>query len=106
MFFKEIVTAKGTNQLFFTRLVTEEDIKEFEETGFIRVKDEETFGAEINVFISDADIKKGSPKLGDVIAIDPNKRIVQWLLERELFWKNYTPYTETKMFEIKPITLV
>ena len=103
MFFKEIVTAKGTNQLFFTRPVTEEDIKEFEETGFIRVKDEETFGAEINVFISDADIKKGSPKLGDVIAIDPNKRIDQWLIAKEYFENNFE--TDLIVCGIEPIKI-
>lgn len=55
------------------------------------------------MFISDADIKKGSPKLGDVIAIDPNKRIDQWLIAKEYFENNFE--TDLIVCGIEPIKI-
>ena len=44
---------------------------------------------ESKVSISEADLKSGSPKVGDMIARNPNKHEDQWLIEKEYFNKNF-----------------
>ena len=41
------------------------------------------------VSISDADRANGSPKLGDMIAINPKNPIDQWLVAEKFFKENY-----------------
>lgn len=86
-------------RLSFLTPITEEDIKEFKENGFIRVKGSEFF----NVSISNADIEGGSPKIGDVIAVNPKKRIDQWLIAEEYFENNFE--TDLIVCGIEPIKI-
>lgn len=50
-------------------------------------------GEELNeiVSISDADLKNGSPKLGDMIARNPKNHEDQWLVAKEYFEDNLEP---------------
>ena len=41
-----------------------------------------------NVSISDADLKAGSPKVGDMIARNPNNHNDQWLVSKAYFEDN------------------
>lgn len=47
-------------------------------------------GEELNelVSISEADLKNGSPKLGDMIARNPKNHNDQWLVAKEYFEEN------------------
>ena len=47
-------------------------------------------GEELNelVSISDADLKNGSPKLGDMIARNPKNHADQWLVAKKYFEEN------------------
>jgi len=44
-----------------------------------------------NVSISEADLKAGSPKLGDMIARNPKDHSDQWLVAKEYFEENLEP---------------
>jgi hypothetical protein len=44
-----------------------------------------------HVSISDEDKKNGSPKKGDMIAVNPNNFRDQWLISKEFFEENYIP---------------
>jgi hypothetical protein len=39
--------------------------------------------------ISEADLAKGSPKVGDMVAFNPNDASDFWLVEKEFFKNNY-----------------
>jgi hypothetical protein len=41
--------------------------------------------------ISDADLKNGSPKVGDMIARNPNDHSDQWLVAKKYFEDNLEP---------------
>lgn len=41
------------------------------------------------VSISDADLKNGSPKKGDMIAINPNDHTDKWLIAEKYFKENF-----------------
>lgn len=43
------------------------------------------------ISISEADVKKGSPKTGDMIAFNPENKSDSWLVEKDFFDKNYEP---------------
>ena len=47
-------------------------------------------GEDLNeiISISDADIKNGSPKLGDMIARNPKNHSDQWLVAKQYFEEN------------------
>ena len=68
------------------RKVTENDINAFNNHGFIHVS-EYPFGN--NIAISDADLKKGSPKIGDRIARNPLNFADQWLVAEQYFKDNF-----------------
>ena len=68
------------------RKVTENDINAFNNHGFIHVP-EHPFGN--NVSISDADLKNGSPKIGDMIARNPLNFTDQWLVAEQYFKDNF-----------------
>ncbi len=46
---------------------------------------------EINVSISEADKENGSPKVGDMIARNPQNNKDQWLVAEEYFKNNFEP---------------
>jgi hypothetical protein len=45
----------------------------------------------VGVSISDADLKNGSPKVGDMIARNPNDHSDQWLVAKKYFEDNLEP---------------
>jgi hypothetical protein len=44
-----------------------------------------------SVSISEADLKAGSPKIGDMIARNPKNHEDQWLIAGEYFLANFAP---------------
>lgn len=42
-----------------------------------------------NVSISEADLKNGSPKVGDMIARNPKNHDDQWLIAKDYFMENF-----------------
>lgn len=96
----EFKAIKRKTQFSFVTPVTEEDIKEYKDTNIIKSKGFSNF----RVSISDVDKKeKGSPKIGDMIAINPKNPTDQWLVEEKYFKENHE--TEIEPFGIKPIIL-
>jgi hypothetical protein len=65
------------------REVTEADIEEFREQGWI------TAPGYQEVSISDIDLEKGSPKIGDMIARNPKEHNDQWLVAEQYFKDNF-----------------
>lgn len=65
------------------REVTEADIKEFREQGWINAPGYQ------EVSISDIDLKKGSPKIGDLIARNLDEHNDQWLMTEQYFKDNF-----------------
>jgi len=55
------------------------------------------------ISISDEDIRNGSPKKGDMIAMNPENPADKWLVSKEYFEKNYmkVPEVNTKPLDIK-----
>ncbi len=47
------------------------------------------------VSISEADAKNGSPKIGDMIARNPNNHNDQWLVAEQYFKDNFEAITES-----------
>jgi len=69
------------------RPVTEIDLKAFENDKVIHsLRD-----TEFKVSISDADLKNGSPKIGDMIARNPINHNDQWLVAKQYFTDNFEP---------------
>ena len=96
----EFRAVKRKTQFSFVIPVTEEDIKEFKETNIIQAKG---FG-NFRVSISNVDkMENGSPKIGDMIAINPGNPTDQWLIEEKYFKENHE--TELELFGIKPIII-
>ena len=73
-------------QIAELRPVNESDITRFNNIGFLHIKDE-PFG--YNVSISDADKQNGSPKIGDMIARNPENHKDQWLIAEKYFNDNF-----------------
>lgn len=96
----EFKAVKRKTQFSFVTPVTEEDIKEYKDTNIIKAKGFSNF----RVSISDVDKKENSsPKIGDMIAINPKNPTDQWLIEEKYFKDNHE--TEIEKFGIKPIIL-
>ena len=96
----EFKAVKRKTQFSFVTPITEEDIKEYKDTNIIKAKGFSNF----RVSISDADKKEnGSPKIGDIIAINPKNPTDQWLIEEKYFKDNHE--TEFELFGIEPIIL-
>ena len=94
----EFKAFKQYEKFSFATPVTEEDIKEYQDTGNIKCKGFTTF----NVSISDVDKKNNkSPKIGDMIAINPKDKTDQWLIEKRFFEDNHESYII--QFGIQPI---
>lgn len=80
--------------------VTEDDIQEYKENGAIKCKGFESF----RVSISEADIcENGSPKIGDVIAVNPENFTDQWLIEQKYFERNHE--AETSFYGIGSVVI-
>lgn len=69
----------------YLREVTQEDIDEFREHRAIYTDKNKTH----TVSISDADLKSGSPKIGDMIAVNENTLTDQWLINKTYFHENF-----------------
>lgn len=69
----------------YLREITQEDIDEFREFGVIYIDETKVH----TVSISDADLESGSPKIGDMIAVNENATSDQWLVNKEYFHKNF-----------------
>ena len=76
-------------QIAEIREVTEADIKQYAEKDYISV-----FGWQYVVSISSADLEKGSPKIGDMIARNPINYNDQWLIEEKYFKDNFEQLVE------------
>ena len=68
------------------RKVNQDDIECYSINGFITVN--ETKDNLIPVSISYADLKAGSPKIGDMIARNPKNWLDQWLVAKDYFEEN------------------
>jgi hypothetical protein len=67
------------------REVTEADLKSFENDKVIySMRD-----TEFKVSISEADLRNGSPKIGDKIARNPKNHLDQWLIAKQYFEDNF-----------------
>lgn len=96
----EFKAVRKITQFSYVIPVTEEDIKEFKETGIIKCKGFSNF----RVSISDSDkYNNKSPKLVDVIAINPKDKTYQWLIEKQVFEDSHI--TDIKLFGIQPIII-
>ncbi len=71
------------------RPVTQDDVKQFMQTGFLLAFKDEHFGVMTRVSISEADIMNGSPQIGDMIARNPDNHADQWLVAKDYFEKNF-----------------
>lgn len=74
-------------QIAELRPVTESDIYEFKNLGYI--VSHETKDNVIEVSISDVDKSNGSPKIGDMIARNPKNHLDQWLVAEKYFNDNF-----------------
>ena len=73
------------------RPVTENDITSFEKSEGLTKKLIVKVGGETptEVSISQPDKEYGSPKIGDMIAINPDNHMDQWLVAEDYFKKNF-----------------
>lgn len=71
------------------RKVEQNDLKEFNEFNMLIAH--KTSDNWIPISISDADLKAGSPKIGDMIARNPKNHLDQWLIAKEYFEDNFEP---------------
>lgn len=69
----------------YLREVIEEDIEEFSESGVIYTDETKTH----TVSISDADLESGSPKIGDMIAVNKYNPKDQWLINEGYFHEHF-----------------
>ena len=96
----EFKAVRKITQFSYVIPVTEQDIKEFKETGIIKCKGFSNF----RVSISDSDkYNNKSPKLGDVIAINPKDKTDQWLIEKQFYEDSHV--TDIEIFGIQPVTI-
>lgn len=75
-------------QIAELREVDEVDLCIFEQDGFIM--DLESM---LKISISDYDLKNGSPKIGDMIARNPNNHNDQWLVSKDYFDANFSQFS-------------
>ena len=69
----------------YLREVTKEDIDEFNEFRVIYTDETKTH----TVSISDADLESGSPKIGDMIAVNKYNPKDQWLVNQKYFHEHF-----------------
>jgi len=86
---KEFKQYKRT-QIAEMRPVDEGDISDFKKEGHITVApDYLDREYPYKVSISDSDIRNGSPKIGDMIARNPEKHNDQWLIAEDYYKNNF-----------------
>lgn len=96
----EFKAVKRKTQFSFVTPVTEEDIKEFKETGSIKAKGSDIYKVSINF----RDVLDSlSPKIGDMIAINSENPTDQWLIEKKYFEDHHV--TDIEQFGIQPIII-
>ena len=96
----EFKAVKRKTQFSFVTPVTEEDIKEFRDTNIIKAKGFSNF----RVYISNIDRRvNGSPKIGDMIDINPENLTDQWLISEEIFKNGHD--TDIEQSDIQPIII-
>ena len=96
----EFKPVKRKTQFSFVTPVTEEDIKEYNKTGGIKAKGSDIYKVSINF----RDVLDGlSPKIGDMIAINPKSPTDQWLIEKKYFEDHHV--TDIEQFGIQPIII-
>jgi hypothetical protein len=72
-------------QIAEMRPVNDADIRAFEQDKQIHsIRD-----TEFRVSISDSDLQNGSPKIGDMIARNPNNHLDQWIVAEKYFNDNF-----------------
>ena len=76
-------------QIAEMRPVVPYDISCFNHSGNIPAYDEEGKILGVRVSISEADLKNGSPKEGDMIARNPKNHNDQWLVAEQYFKENF-----------------
>lgn len=72
------------------RPITKEDVKHYEDNGFVK------YGDNGKVSISEADLRNGSPKIGDMVARNPKDHGDQWLVAKKYFQDNFTEVEDLK----------
>lgn len=85
-------------QIAEMRPVDKGDISDFNRVGEIRIAldflyDEYDIEYPNTVSISDADLKNGSPTIGDMIARNPKNHKDQWLVAEQYFKDNFEELT-------------
>ena len=96
----EFKAVKRKTQFSFVTPVTEEDIKEYNKTGSIKAKGSDIYKVSINF----RDVLDSlSPKIGDMIAINPENPNDQWLIEKKYFEDHHV--TDIEQFGIQPIII-
>lgn len=76
-------------QIAELRPVTKEDRENFDENGELKFISDLGW---YTVSISEQDLKNGSPKIGDMIAKNPENYLDQWLVSKDYFEQNFEEY--------------
>ena len=79
------------NQIAELRPVNQKDVTYFKNWGRIAADIHATPDDDNSVSISDVDLQKGSPKIGDMIARNPKNHDDQWLVAEQYFEDNFEP---------------
>jgi hypothetical protein len=72
-------------QIAEMRVITDADIRAFEQDKHLHSMRD----TEFRVSISDTDKSNGSPRIGDMIARNPNNHLDQWLVAEKYFNDNF-----------------
>lgn len=74
--------------------VTDFEIRQFKQFGKLPVfTGMDRITGILDVSISKEDLRNGSPKIGDMIARNPDNHNDQWLVAKDYFEKNFEPLT-------------
>ena len=76
-------------QIAELRPIEQSDLEQFEQHKMLVAH--KTTDNWIPVSISDADLKAGSPKIGDMVARNPKNHLDQWLVAKQYFEDNFEP---------------
>ena len=76
-------------QIAELRPIEQSDLEQFEQHKMLVAH--KTSDNCIRVSISDADLRAGSPKIGDMVARNPKNHLDQWLVAKQYFEDNFEP---------------
>ena len=76
-------------QIAELRPITETDIQQFKSFGKITANYNASPDEDNSTSISEADLKNGSPKIGDMIARNPKNHQDSWLVSEKYFKDNF-----------------